>query len=75
MVRKNPKTPINTHINRYLYVKVYGRGLNQLVGYRWLCNNFDPVLLEKTLDKVFNSNLDKVVFKFRRGIKVTFYAR
>ena len=75
MVRYNKKEPINTHINRNLYIKVYGCGINQLVGYPWLRANFDDVLLAKILDKAFNSNLDKVTLKFRRGIKVTIYAR
>ena len=58
---------------RNVRVKVYGNGLNQLVGLPWLSREFDSVLLHKIFEAIDNSLLDKVTLKFRRGLKITIY--
>lgn len=62
-------------INRTLYIKVYGKELNTLVGIPGLCDILGDVLAYKIIRKaLFLPNL-KVVVKLRRGIKVTIYAK
>lgn len=60
---------------RNLRVKVYGCGYNQLTGLPLLATIFDDILLDKILDKGYNTLLDKVELRFRRGIKVIIYPR
>ena len=61
-------------INRNFKIKVYGLGLNKLVGvtgFRKVVG--DDTLCNRLLDRAFNSMDDKQVCKLRRGIKITFY--
>lgn len=75
MVKNYKKESINTLVNRNLYIKVYGNGYNQLVGVPGLRHILGDILCNKVLEKGLNSDLDKVVLKFRRGLTVTIYAR
>jgi hypothetical protein len=62
-------------INQQFIIKVYGRGLNTAVG----CRGFyalledSPELAAKLVDKAMNCREDKIAFKLRRGVKITFY--
>lgn len=61
-------------INRNFKIKVYGLGLNKLVGvtgFREVVG--DDTLCNRLLDRAFNCPDDKQVCKLRRGIKITFY--
>lgn len=69
------KNSRSTHFYRNYRCKVYGRGVNQLVGLPWLMAEFGDILLSKILEKADNTLLDKVELKFRRGLKVTIYVR
>ena len=61
-------------INRNFKIKVYGLGLNKLVGvtgFREVVG--DDSLCNRLLDRAFSSMEDKCVCKLRRGIKISFY--
>lgn len=61
-------------INRNFKIKVYGLGLNKLVGVMGFREAVgDDTLCNRLLDRAFNSMDDKQVCKLRRGIKITFY--
>lgn len=75
MVQKNSKDTVSQHFYRNYRVKIYGNGYNQLVGLPFLRYLFDSVLLEKILYKAFQMRVDSITLKFRRGIKVTIYAK
>lgn len=75
MVQKNPKDTLSKHFYRNYRVKIYGNGYNQLAGLPLLRTLFDSVLLEKILYKAGQLRLDSITLKFRRGLKVTIYAK
>lgn len=77
MSRKNETRKIrdSRRFYRNLRVKVYGCGYNQLAGLPLLATLFDDLLLDKIMDKGYNTLLDKVELRFRRGIKVIIYPR
>lgn len=75
MFKRNQKEPISTQLNRNVYIKVYGNNLNQLVGYPMLLDLVGDVLFDKILEKILNSNMDKLTIKLRRGLKITIYAK
>lgn len=61
-------------INFNFKIKVYGQGLNTLVGVSGLRRIVgDDALCNRLLDRAFASLDDKQVCKLRRGIKITFY--
>lgn len=62
-------------INRTLYIKVYGKGLNTLVGVPGLRALLGDVLAYKIVREALNSYGLKNVYKLRRGIKVSLYAK
>lgn len=66
-------TTTTTTINKNWKIKVYGNGLNTLVGVSGLINLIGLELADKFVEKAFNSGLDKYVCKLRRGLKITFY--
>ncbi len=79
-VKKDMKTLNYTtsEINRNFKVKVSGiyegAKINTLVGVSGLCKYVgDMALVNRLLDRAFNSMEDKCVCKLRRGIKVSFY--
>ena len=68
-----------TEINRNWLIKVYGvdqngNRINKLVGVRGLLELIGLELTAKFVARAFRALLDKVVFKLRRGLKITFYA-
>lgn len=75
MVKNPKKESINTLVNRNLYIKVYGNGYNQLVGVPMLRSILGDILCNKVLEKGFHTPLDKITLKFRRGLKITIYAK
>ena len=65
-------------INRNFKIKVNGtfegKKVNTLVGVAGFIKMVgDLALVERLLDRAFDSTEDKVVCKLRRGIKFTFY--
>lgn len=65
-------------INRNFKVKVSGlyegQKVNTLVGVRGLVGYVgDEALVNRLLDRAFNSAGDKCVCKLRRGLKISFY--
>ena len=61
-------------INRNFKIKVYGQGLNTLVGVAGLLAIVgDDALAERLVERAFACREDKQVCKLRRGIKITFY--
>lgn len=65
-------------INRNFKIKVSGildgKKINTLVGVRGLCAYVgDVALVNRLLDRAFDSMADKQVCKLRRGIRVSFY--
>lgn len=76
------KTNLNystREINRNFKIKVTGyvdgKKVNTLVGVSGLCRFLDGAtdLINKILDRAFNSTSDKCVCKLRRGIQIHFY--
>ena len=74
-IKTQRKMNYTTHeINRNFKIKVYGQGLNTLVGVAGLRSIVeDDALCNRLLDRAFNAEGDKQVCKLRRGIKITFY--
>lgn len=68
-----------SEINRNFKIKVSGyvngRKINTLVGVSGLINLLDGSveLVNRILDRAFNSKTDKCCCKLRRGLKVSFY--
>jgi len=61
-------------INRNFKIKVYGQGLDTLVGVAGLRRIVgDDGLCNRLVERAFACMDDKQVCKLRRGIKVTFY--
>lgn len=61
-------------INANFRIKLYGQGIDKLVGVTGFIQAVDDIdLMNRLLDRAFNNRLDKVVCKLRRGLKVTFY--
>lgn len=66
-------------INRNFKIKVFGvvngKKINTLVGVSGLLNLLDGAvdLMNRLLDRAFNSKGDKCVCKLRRGIQISFY--
>ena len=61
-------------------IKVYGidengNKINKALGVIGLIKLIGIELVNKFLGRAFNSGLDKIVCKLRRGIKVTFYGK
>lgn len=64
-----------TNINKQFKIKVYGKGINKLVGVRGLreiVNNDD--LIKTMTNKALKRGQDKFEQKLRRGIKITLYS-
>jgi len=68
-----------SEINRNFKIKVFGyidgKKINTLVGVSGLLNLLDGAtdLMNRLLDRAFNSKGDKCVCKLRRGLQVSFY--
>lgn len=67
-------------INMNFRIKVYGMDengnkINKALGVMGLIKLIGIELVNKFLNRAFNSGLDKIVCKLRRGIKVTFYGK
>jgi hypothetical protein len=67
-------------INMNFRIKVYGidengNKINKALGVMGLIKLIGIELVNKFLGRAFNSCLDKIVCKLRRGIKVTFYVK
>ena len=67
-------------INMNFRIKVYGMDengnkINKALGVMGLIKLIGIELVNKFLGRAFNSGLDKIVCKLRRGIKVTFYGK
>lgn len=68
-----------SEINRNFKIKVFGRingkKVNTLVGVSGLINILDGAtdLVNRLLDRAFNSKGDKCVCKLRRGLQISFY--
>ena len=68
-----------SEINRNFKIKVFGvvngKKVNTLVGVSGLLRLLDGAvdLVNRLLDRAFNSTDDKCVCRLRRGVKVTFY--
>lgn len=61
-------------INKNFKIKVYGQGLDTLVGVAGLRRIVgDDTLCNRLVERAFACMDDKQVCKLRRGIKVTFY--
>lgn len=66
-------------INRNFKIKVFGvvngKKINTLVGVSGLLNLLDGAvdLMNRLLDRAFNSKGDKCVCKLRRGLQISFY--
>lgn len=52
-----------------------GKKINTLVGVAGLIKAIGIELANKFIAKAFNKGLDKVLFKLRRGIKISFYSK
>lgn len=65
--------------NSKFYIKIYGNShgnsYNQLASIPLLRDILGKVLCDKVLGQAYYSDLEKITFKFRRGLKVTFYAK
>ena len=68
-----------SEINRNFKIKVFGHingnKINTLVGVSGLLNLLDGAidLVNRLLDRAFNSKGDKCVCKLRRGLQISFY--
>lgn len=73
------KKNIYQEINSKFLIKIYGTSnnvhYNQLAGIPLLTRLLGRVLLHKIIGQALYSDLEKVTFKFRRGLVVTFYAK
>lgn len=69
------KVTFSTNVYRYLRIKVYGCGYNQLVGLPLLYRLCGRVLSHKILAKGFNTDMDSIKIKLRRGLQVTIYSK
>lgn len=68
-------TRTTKQINRNFKIKVYGLGINKLVGVSGLLAIVgDEALASRLVERAFASLEDKQECKLRRGIKITFYA-
>lgn len=69
-------TTINSKsFNGNCRMKVYGKGLNTLLGFAGSVALLGMELLSRLFMKFIASGMDKLVVKLRRGIKITFYAK
>ena len=68
-----------TEINRNFRIKVNGKEngkkINSLFGVSGLINLIGIEFFVKFVTKAFNSLTDKITFKLRRGLKITFYVK
>ncbi len=68
-----------SQIYRHWRIKIYGysngRHYNQLAGVPLLIRELGSVLCNKILGQAEYSDLEVITFMFRRGLKVTFYAK
>lgn len=75
------KTPtkISTFINQNWKIKVSGHTgkekLHTLIGVNKLIEILGTELTEVIVSKAAAKGTDKITFKFRRGLKVTFYSK
>lgn len=80
-IKEKDMTQMNyttNEINRNFKIKVYGvvdgKKVNTLIGVKGLVNLVnDMAIVNRLLDRAFNSPADKEVCKLRRGIRITFY--
>lgn len=75
MVNYDLEASFSTNIYRNFRIKVYGKGYNQLVGIPWLISRCGRVLFHKMFAKALSTDKDKITFKLRRGLQITFYAK
>lgn len=75
MAKKTHYSDVYADFRIKVYGKINGRTVNQLVGIPWLIRNIGNVLLRKVLEKGYDSDLDSVTIRLRRGIKITLYPR
>lgn len=74
-IEPSVKITISSKIfNSQFRVKIYGNGLNTLVGYDGFMKLVGDVS-SQLLKRALSSPDDKCVCKLRRGLKVTFYHR
>lgn len=73
-IQNSSKITRSKEFNRNYRCKVYGLGLNTLVGYLGFVTLVDD-LEDKIMDRVRACSLDKCVIRLRRGLKITFYYR
>lgn len=64
-----------SYISRNFRIKVYGLGRNTLVGIHGLLSLVGFDLCYGFLERAYSSIDDKLMFKLRRGLKITFYSR
>ncbi|SHE85659.1 hypothetical protein SAMN05444362_102339 [Dysgonomonas macrotermitis] len=64
-----------SYISANYRIKVYSRAINRLVGVWGLVSLVGFDLCFKFLNRAYSSIDDKLTFKLRRGLKVTFYSR
>lgn len=68
-------THTTRQINHNFKIKIYGQGMNTLVGVAGLRRIVaDDALCDRLVGRAFASMGDKQVCKLRRGIQITFYA-
>lgn len=63
------------HFNQLLRFKVYGRGMNKLLGYAGAVALLGEEMLTRFVLSFENAGCDKMVRVLRRGIKITMYAK
>lgn len=66
---------INSNFKIKVFGVVNGKKINTLVGVSGLLNLLDGAvdLMNRLLDRAFNSKGDKCVCKLRRGLQISFY--
>lgn len=71
-IENSQKITRSKEFNRNYRCKVYGNGLDTLVGYLGFVTLVQN-LEDRILERVSSCPLDKCVVRLRRGIKLTFY--
>lgn len=74
------KVTINSkYINQNWKIKVSGftgqEKVHTLIGVRKLIEILGAELTEEIIEKASSKGLDKITFKFRRGLKITLYGK
>ena len=70
---RNDAPNLISDASRFFKIKVYGDGLNKLVGVYGLLNLIGAELTTKLIVKALSSKGDVQRFALRRGLTVTFY--